>query len=215
MIHYVICTQKTEDEFWADEKHDSIRGHYYTLFPQNKRGLGECYNELANKESVDDDTFLIFIHDDLRFNDFSADEANLDEILNESEFDIVGLAGTSSWTLKSPAVWNNCDQTKCSGKVWHAHKGKEWATRFGPIGQRCIIVDGLFIAVKKGIFKQIMFDPQFTFHHYDMDFCLSAHKKGFTIGTEPIDVTHYSIGDWTKDPVWYESEKLFIAKWSK
>jgi len=215
MIHYVICTQKTEEDFWNDERHDSIKDCSCSLFVENKKGLGECYNELADNDAIDDDTFLIFMHDDIRFNDFSADNSHILEILEDSEFDVIGLAGTSSWSLKSPVLWNNSERSKWSGKVWHSHEGKEWPTDFGPIGRRCIIVDGLFIAVKKGTFKQILFDPQFTFHHYDIDFCLSAHKKGFTIGTEAIEVTHYSVGDWREDPVWYKSEKLFIEKWSK
>ena len=113
-MHYVICTKQTEDEFWADKKHDFIRGYHYTLFAENSRGLGECYNELADREDINDNTFLVFIHDDIVLNDFGSGEwcETPDEKLEKSEYDVIGLAGTASWTLKSPAVWHNSDQTK-------------------------------------------------------------------------------------------------------
>jgi len=223
MITIVICTRKSKDEWLETKFADFVSGTSHVIFYENTKGLSERYNEVLDyKCAQNDDNIFIMMHDDITINmesdDWNIFEENLsklEKILEESEFDIMGLAGTSSWTLKSPAVWHNSDKSKWSGLVRHSHQGKEWDTNFGPIGKRCIIVDGLFIAAKVKVFKDVKFDPQFTFHHYDMDFCLSAHQKGYTIGTVPIDVTHYSVGDFRNDPVWHESEKLFIEKWSK
>ena len=62
----------------------------------------------------------------------------------------------------------------------------------------------------------LSFDENISnFHFYDIDFCLSAHKKKITMGTVPIWVTHNSIGDWTKSEDWKTGAEKFIKKWNK
>jgi len=224
------ASTKTEETYKETPLHKSIEdwegdyipidGGYHSHIRsvlENTKGLGKVYNEIIEQiinpdpapimplllEEVPDFAIHVFMHDDVQINET---RESFGRKLREGlkKFDIIGLAGTSSWTLKSPAVWNNSDRSKWSGVVKHAHDSKEWITNFGPIGNKCIILDGLFLAMKRKVLENVQFDEQFLFHHYDMDFCLSAHKAGFTMGTVPIDVTHYSVGDWTKDPTWYE-----------
>lgn len=182
-----------------------------SVFADNIDGLSKCYNRHI-EEHLDSCDMILFVHDDV-----SIDDNRIREKLNNysEKFDILGLAGTSSWELKSPAVWNNSDPKSWSGAVGHQHQNETWMTAFGKIPKRCVIVDGLFIAVKTSIIKQhnLRFDEQFNFHHYDMDFCLSACQKGAKISTVPIWTTHLSIGDWKNDPRWKESETKFINKW--
>lgn len=214
MIHIRCCTSKPKDKQSETQLFQSITDWPFSIiaFTSNTDGLPEMYNKCITKNMKDND-ILVLCHDDIKLNE--SDETFEKKIYESlKRFDIIGLAGTSSWTLKSPAVWNNSDKTKWSGAVRHSHEDNEWMTNFGPIGKKCIILDGLFLAMKAEVLKKVQFDEQFMFHHYDMDFCLSAHKAGLTMGTVPIDVTHYSIGDWTKDPSWYESEKKFIEKWT-
>ncbi len=210
---------------WENDYYIPIDGRYHcnrSPILNNTEGLGTVYNRIIDEitspivslpDEYKEKQIYIFMHDDVQINETK--ESFLTKLIEGfKKFDILGLAGTSSWTLKSPAVWNNSDKTKWSGAVRHAHDGKEWMTNFGPIGNKCIILDGLFLAMKQNVLEKVKFDEQFKFHHYDMDFCLSAHKAGFTMGTVPIDVTHHSIGDWTKDPLWYESANLFVNKWT-
>jgi GT2 family glycosyltransferase len=177
---------------------------------ENTKGLSECYNEFIDELS-DKCDIMVFIHDDVYL-----DDRRLSKKLKEAteNFDIVGLAGTGSFQVQSPAIWNNSDKESWSGAVAHQHEGKTWMTSFGTMPRRCIIVDGLFIAVKTEAFKSgLRFDEQFDFHHYDLDFCLTAHGQGLKIGTAPIWVTHTSIGEWRNNPTWSKNESKFLSKW--
>ncbi len=78
-------------------------------------------------------------------------------------------------------------------------------------------MDGLFLALNKNaiIDKGVLFDPQFHFHHYDIDFCIQANKAGLKMSTIPLHVTHQSGGlNSTSDKVWKNSENLFLTKYS-
>jgi hypothetical protein len=178
---------------------------------ENTRGLSECYNEYID-ELADKCDVLLFVHDDVY-----VDDRRMGQKLKESleTFDIIGLAGTSSWQVQSPAVWNNSDNKSWSGAVAHQHNGETWMTAFGKMPKRCIIVDGLFLAIKtESLIKSgVRFDEQFDFHHYDLDFCLSAHKADLKIGTAPIWVTHTSIGEWRNNENWSQNETKFLKKW--
>ena len=156
---------------------------------------------------------LLFVHDDIVIDHPDKVLTTLEKSFED--FDILGLAGTASWVLGSPAVWHKSDQNKWSGSVRHADSVKSWITNFGPIGQKCVIVDGLFMAFRKDQLGDLRFDPQFTFHHYDMDFCLSAFLDKLKVGTTPIMVTHYSVGEYRGDPIWIESESKFLNKWQQ
>jgi GT2 family glycosyltransferase len=178
------------------------------IYFENTKGLSECYNEVI--EAVDDDECVIFCHDDVKLLD-----TQILEKLEEGfkTYDIIGVAGTSKYTLNSPCLWHRSEKTAQSGKVKHSKDGNEWMVEFGP-HRPCVIVDGLFIAVKnRDALRGTRFDPQFTFHHYDMDFCLSAKRAGVNIGTIYIDLIHYSVGEWRNDEVWFQSNENFINKW--
>lgn len=190
-------------------KHISCNKFTTNIKYSNKESLTKCYNEFINTTNAD---ILVLVHDDVFI-----DDINFIEKLEKSQFDITGLAGTSSYELKSPAVWNNSDRNKWSGAVAHSHDNKTWMTPFGNIPQRCIIVDGLFMALNMEKIRKTntRFDERFSFHHYDMDFCLTAHNNGLTIGTAPIWVTHHSIGDWRNNEEWKQNETKFLSKWNK
>lgn len=216
-ISICSCTRKEPADFYKTSPLgstvlDSLWGQIdlHVKF-ENTKGLSTCYNEFIDelKDSCD---LLVFVHDDVFLED-SRMGVKLKEALES--FDIVGLAGTGSYQVQSPAIWNNSPQEKWSGAVAHQHNGNTWMTNFGTIPKRCIIVDGLFIAVKTSSIKEtnLRFDEQFSFHHYDLDFCLTAHQKGLKIGTAPIWVTHTSIGEWRNNPAWSANERKFLEKW--
>lgn len=179
---------------------------------ENKAGLGIIYNKYI--KMFNDNRILVFVHDDVFIED-----AFFCEKLNSAveHFDIVGLAGTKKYSLSSPAVWHNSPKDAFTGAVAHFHQNKTWMTCFGTMPSKCLIVDGLFMAINLETVKakNLLFDEQFLFHHYDMDFCLQAFNKVLITGTWPIWVTHCSIGEYRNDKIWYESEKLFINKWRK
>lgn len=192
----------------------------FNIKENNSNGLPKCYNEFikthtdwANdpKHGDEYDPILLFVHDDVEIQDDCL-EAKLNEGLKE--FDVIGLAGTQIFNMKKPILWHVNDRNKFSGAVAHSHEKKVWMTPFGEFKKRCIVIDGLFIATKLStlVKNNLRFDELFSFHHYDIDFCLNAHNKGVSIGTWPIWVVHHSIGVWDK-PEWHESERKFCEKY--
>lgn len=177
----------------------------------NHKGLSENYNNAIEKYNDGVESIFIFMHDDVKIEDIYFYEK-----LNAGleKYDIVGLAGTKQWKLCSPAVWNNCDRNAMTGAVAHTKDDQVWMTSFGNHG-KALLLDGLFLAVKSEVLykNNLRFDNRFTFHFYDLDFCLEAWKRKLSCGTVPIWVTHHSMGDWTKDTRWHELEKVFIEKW--
>jgi len=173
----------------------------------NKIGLSEIYNKAIKQYS--NDGILLFVHDDV-----SLEDAFLKEKLNEGleRFDIVGLAGTSQWSMKkSPLVWNNSPRGAWSGAVAHNVNGETFSTAFGPMPRKCLLVDGLFMAAdsKKLTESGILFNEDFNFHFYDLSFCIEAYKKKLSVGTWPIWVVHDSPGDYRQSKEWHESERVF------
>lgn len=76
---------------------------------------------------------------------------------------------------------------------------------------RCAVIDGLFIGIDLRKIGDVRFDEQFTFHFYDLDFCLSAAAAGLSIGVTNIHLQHESVGG-TATPSHLAAQKLFLAK---
>lgn len=186
------------------------------IFTNNSRGLCECYNEGIEKVfklTDNNEANVVFVHDDV----FIEDSFFLEKLERGlKEFDIIGMAGSSKWSLSHPTVWTN---TKCewSGFVPHIIDGEHRMFFYGEHGKKCVVLDGLFISTKLKNFRNttLRFDERLKFHHYDIDFCLTAKKLNLTMSTAPIWIVHCSRGNWQNDPIWHESEKVMLKKWSK
>lgn len=217
----VICSATNYSQKEFEEKSPLYRSLLCDLISQpenidikyeNKEGLSKVYNDFILKYK-DLDIILVLIHHDVSIDDFFR---NYKLIQAVEQYDIVGLAGTKKYKVSSPCVWNNSPKEDWSGAVAHQNNGKIWVTTYGKMPERCMIVDGLFLALnlKSIVNKDHKFDEQFTFHHYDLDFCIQANMKGLKVGTWPIWVTHHSIGEYRNNKEWEKNEKLFIEKYS-
>ena len=60
--------------------------------------------------------------------------------------------------------------------------------------------------------KNVRFDPTFTFHFYDMDFCRQAELCGLSMGTWAISVIHESGGAFGTD-AWKKSYAKYMEKY--
>lgn len=217
---FVVCTEHTKSEFeLLSETYKFFNDNElcpvtdYVVFYKNKIGLSTIYNKfLTSKYS---DKIVVFIHDDIVLG-YSI--VTLMRELNNahSMFDIVGLAGATKIGLTFPTLWHLM-QKGASGSVGHGNGGMSQMSNYGPSPARCIVVDGLFISVnvEKLIATGHKFDERFTFHHYDLDFCIQADKCGLKIGTWPIWVTHLSPGlKSLENDIWKKSNDLFCQKYS-
>ena len=220
-IVIVSCTQKSESEFKKTPLGQSLEKVMNTaslpittcIFYSNTEGLCKQYNKAIRAHTKDDEkSIMVFIHDDVFIEDSYFTEKL---VMYLKRYHIVGVAGSMKWALRHPTVWHN---VKCewSGTVPHKLDGKYIVTKYGEYLQKCVVMDGMFLAVKTETFKKtnLRFDERLLFHHYDIDFCLTAKKLGLKQTTIPLWLVHCSEGRWQDDPVWHQSEKVMLKKWA-
>jgi hypothetical protein len=178
------------------------------VITENKEGLPKIYNSFINEEHKD--YYIIFIHDDVLIEDLFFEEKLQ---LAFEKYDIVGLAGSKRCDLNSPmSAWHlMSDKKDWVGEVSHSKDKKVWTSTFGETDSRALILDGLFIGVnvERLLETNTRFDENFTFHHYDISFCLNANNNKLKMGVYPIKVTHFGLGDSMNTPEWQESAMKF------
>lgn len=162
----------------------------------NKESLQKVYNkaiDFAIKENLE---YIVLVHDDVILENFSIKK--LEE--NFKTYDLFGVAGTSEVKLQAPALWHlmggGIHSNNLHGAVAHLHNNKKSMTSFGSYPSRVLMIDGVFMAISRKVFKKIRFDENCPakFHMYDLDYSLSAHKAGFKVGVSDIYITHASPG---------------------
>jgi hypothetical protein len=206
-------------ELLCDKRYDEIQFDF-EIVKDNKDGLPEVYNRFINESNKD--KIVLFVHDDLEIHDL-----NLVEKLNESPWDITGLAGTSQFQVQDKNLWHICTPREAmSGSVTHpfaqqvnnqiqVDASKRLSTLFGPWPQRCLVLDGLFLAVNidRALEADWRFDERHKFHHYDIASCLFANEKKLRMGTWPIFVVHHGLGNSYMTPEWEDSNNIFKQNW--
>ena len=121
------------------------------LYPNNNIGLSKLYNKQIHSENLKDHDIILFVHDDVYIDDLKL-RGKLYTAIQQMKYDIVGLAGASQLKISEPALWHRMsDQSSWSGAVSHPiGDTSEWqagVTSFGPWPQRCLVLDGLFLAI--------------------------------------------------------------------
>ena len=181
----------------------------------NKENIGKHYNKVLKMAVQEKYDTVILMHDDVQVDDFAWPD-KLQEAFEE--YDVVGLAGAKQVEIKQPALWHLMSkQEDWSGAVAHPANDKQiFVTNFGPTPQRCLVLDGLFLAVKvNSLTPDIKFDENLPAiaHHYDLDFCLQANKHKLKLTTWPIWAIHRSPGLEHPAQDFVDSEKYFLDKW--
>lgn len=194
-----------ENEFVDLDSNTMVKYH-------NKQGLPKVYNDFIKSHEWEDEDRIVFLHDDLYIQD-----TNIIEKLDDAhkKFDIVGLAGSGGSVRKvDTAMWHIMGE-KLSGTITHTNGENFWTNVYGKNGVNCNFLDGLFLSVNpsKLIEKDVWFDEDFTFHHYDASFCVRAVLAGLKLGTPncPIFVIHEGLGEMTEE--FYKSNALFKKKY--
>lgn len=225
----VSATRLSERDFWrksalGQSLQPALANPEITakIYYKNTDGLPKAYNpHLKNKDASD---IIVFIHDDVWIDD----EAWVEKLkIALKTFDIVGVAGNtkrsknqSAWCRikqsegvkkESSYVW---DDGNLSGGIAHGHHRRGTVQMLGPTPAPCLLLDGVMLAVSKKRMQEntILFDEQFDFNFYDMDFCRTVQKAGLSMGTWPIALTHQSGGLFSGEK-WKAGEKLYFGKW--
>lgn len=231
-VRIVTATTMNEVEF----RHMTLLGQSLALFPRQaglevtvfpgntgsrRTGLGTLYNSFLKPAHGDE--IVLFIHDDVYIHDW-----HLVHRLNDAieHYGVVGLAENAAPDLDEPSwmlAWNREKHPSgrqprefLSGMVGHLVKGTTHVSRYGPAPRECVLLDGVFLAVdvNKILGSGVRFDPQFTFHFYDLDFCRQCSTRGLRLGTWPIAVTHASAGDFGSHE-WATARKRYLDKWAR
>ena len=226
------CTQHNRDKFETtpmyasmlqDFKHAS--GNDYEFYEGaftdaviktlNKDNIGKHYNKVL-KMGVDEGyDCVVLMHDDVKMDDYGWSDKVQETF---KEYDVVGLAGAKHITVREPALWHLMStQNDWSGAVAHRANDKQiYVTNFGPTPSRCLVLDGLFLAIKvSSITDKTRFDENIPAiaHHYDIDFCLTCNENKLKLTTCPIWAVHNSPGLKNPSQEFITSQKYFLDKW--
>ena len=183
----------------------------------NAAGLPAVYNA-ALARAVDSD-LIAFVHDDVLL-----DPTPLPALLRAAlaRFAVVGVAGNRRRVPRQPSwaftddhyTWDTTENL--SGAVGHGPTVPKLPHYYGETPAEVKLLDGLFLAAKVETLHRagVTFDPRFTFHFYDLDFCRTCEQAGLTMGTWPIPLTHAS-GGRLGTPEWKAAYAAYLAKWGE
>ncbi len=212
MISVIFCSID-------DEKAQFTERHYAQLLAgqaheivviRDAKSLAEAYNRGIDRARGD---VLIFSHDDIEFLQPGDWFTTLMGHLETA--DIVGVAGTrrlsgAAWAASGPP-FNAGQVVEVDGKL-----AKYRVVTFSVPGRHVEgirALDGLFMAVRRGVCDQVRFDARTFdgFHCYDVDFSFSACCSGFRLAVATdLAALHSSKGSF--DAKWRHYAELLTAK---
>jgi GT2 family glycosyltransferase len=186
------------------------------IFKQNnKDSLHKAYNKAIKFAMQENIQKLVLVHDDVILENFSEDR--LDKLFKK--YDVVGCAGTTEVSLKAPALWHlmggGFGSGNLHGAVAHGNEDKKHMTSFGEYPKRVVLLDGVFMAIKRKVFSKIKFDESCPskWHFYDLDYSMQCHKAGFKLGVGDFIITHNSPGLTSFTKEFNDGQEWFLNKW--
>ena len=151
-LSIVFSTKKINEDFVKLIK-STCGVHNVEILPYENPGkysLNEVYNMGLEKATNDK---VIFCHDDIIFNTKKWGKRLLQHF-NESEFGVLGLAGTRKLP-ETGRWWDDINQplSNMVGIVNHSNQGKTWESKYSrPFVKNIIpvvMLDGLFFAINR------------------------------------------------------------------
>tara|TARA_R100000805_G_C3620315_1_gene123898 strand:+ start:944 stop:1597 length:654 start_codon:yes stop_codon:yes gene_type:complete len=210
MIFSATAGRDIDTLLWKTSENSSV------IFKQNNTdSLQKVYNkaiDFAIQENVQN---LILVHDDVILENFT--DERLEKLFKK--YDVVGCAGTTEVNLSPPALWHlmggGFGSKNLHGAVAHGNEKEKNMTPFGSYPHRVVIIDGVFMAIKRQVFQKIKFDESCPskWHFYDLDYSMQCHKAGFKVGVGDIIVTHNSPGLTSFTEEFNKGQEWFLNKW--
>jgi len=206
------CTRSAKDRTRLYRSLGKLGIDRYYFDEDNTAGLSARYNKFF-EEHAGGSEIAILAHDDV-----SIEDVFVREKLSEGakKFAIQGLAGAATFQLQlehPQTMWIRAPKDHLSGAVEHVYEdGRTLWSVYGPVPKRCAVLDGAFLAVDLSAIGSLRFDEQFTFHFYDLDFCLEAARHSLSLGTVNVHANHASHGEFTcRD--FFDAQERFRTKW--
>ncbi|MEK6861187.1 MAG: glycosyltransferase [Nanoarchaeota archaeon] len=214
MISIIISSKNESDLKRCEESIKNTVGVPYEIIATNnsdgKIPLTKVYNDGAKKAKYE---YVVFIHEDVIFKTKNWGE-KLIRILSDKDVGVVGVAGSTY--MAEDGRWYSAGEPFTKGRVIHESDKVNmdfvalYSIEKGNFD--VVVLDGLFIASKKYIIKEIPFDEKTFdfFHFYDLDFTIRVAQKYRVIVTTDILVKHFSHGKF--DEVWEKYKNRFLEK---
>lgn len=209
MLYFYSTRQSNpENKKYVEKTLKNKKVKVHEFINAGEYSLTQAYNIAL--DMADDDEIVVLAHDDINL-EFGWDE-KIESLFQNSDYGIIGVAGTASLP-KSCVWWEN--RADLCGIVSHEKKENGKIIRYdSKFSEKhdflmdVVVLDGVFIAIKKNRIKQKFNEKITGFHFYDISFCLDNWLEGVKIAvTTAIKVHHKSIGTLTQQ--WYDNRKLF------
>ena len=214
MIFSATAGKETDTILYKTTAEDPDAGQI-VFKENNKESLHKVYNKAIDFALQEDVQQLVLVHDDVILESFS--EKKLRTLF--SRFDVVGCAGSTEVKLQPPALWHlmggGFGSGNLFGAVAHGNIDEKNMTAFGSYPKRVVLLDGVFLAIKRKVFEKIRFDETCPakWHFYDLDYSMQCHKAGFKLGVGDILITHNSPGLTSFTEEFNKGQEWFLKKW--
>jgi GT2 family glycosyltransferase len=183
----------------------------------NTSSLPDVYN--ARISSSNPNEIVVFVHDDVWIGDHFLADRVIEGLVS---YDVIGVAGNRRRLPAQPcwcfltAKFDWDDALNLSGAVGHGESAFGPVSFYGPAPAECELLDGVLLAARVATLRtsNVLFDPRFRFHLYDVDFCRRARQQALRLGTWPICITHRSGGQFGS-PDWTAGYRDYLAKWGE
>ena len=178
----------------------------------NEKSIFEAYEKGFKFLNADDDDIVIFCHDDIDI--IMSPEEFKEELIRATgvkDAGFVGVAGAAK--LSKQCVWWQ-PENKLRGFSFHGPSRSEmYPTYFGRLQAKVLVLDGLFLAVKAKVLKNISMKKPAQFKgewdFYDLEYTLRAYEAGYDNWVVPIILRHESPGELVGRDSWHQNRLVF------
>lgn len=174
------------------------------IWNPNLMSIAKAYNSGAEESKYEN---LLFLHEDVLFNTKNWGE-KLVKHLQKTKTGILGIAG-SSYVPYAPSSWTVSPEYNVIHIIQADKKSicKTLESSTEKNRTRVFALDGVFMAIRKEVFKQFRFQEDLPgFHGYDLDFSLRVCKIFHNYVINDILITHFSKG--SPDKKWLDANIL-------
>lgn len=178
----------------------------------NEKSIFEAYENGFKSLNADNDDIIIFCHDDIDI--IMPPEQFREELikgLSKTRAGFVGPAGCSR--LDKPCVWWQ-PENKRKGFIFHGPSRSEmFPTPYGKLDAEVLVLDGVFLATKASVLKQISMKKPAQFKgewdFYDLELTMRAWEAGLSNYVVPIIMRHESSGELVGRDSWHQNRTVF------
>lgn len=218
MISIIICNQPNNNLLNLQKNiSETIGVDFEILIFDNIKndGICEVYNSLSNIAKY---SILLFLHNDVILRTENWGKILFD-LLNNINIGLVGVSG-SIYKSKFTSSWTACKEIfyRINTLQHYNHRNNPILHQINPLNQsysKVAVIDGVFMAIRKELFKTIRFDDNLLtgFHGYDLDISLQMKEKYDVIVAHNILIEHFSPGSF--DHNWLTDLIKIHKKWNK